>query len=178
MPNINRLQTFQRTSGLYQALFNAESTQATDRQTSVTDLAAQMFVDTATWGLTTYESELGITTDLTQTYDERRSVIKSKMRGVGTVNSALITIVANSYTNGDVAVAFANSTITVSFTSVKGIPPNIAACQAAIEAIRPAHLAVTYAYLYNYYSNFNGVFTYSQIEASGLTYGQLPTQLP
>lgn len=178
MPNINRLQTFQRTSGLYQALFNAESAQANDRLTSITDLAAQMFVDTATWGLTYYESELGITTDLTQTYDERRSVIKSKMRGVGTVNSALITIVADSYTNGNVVVAIANSTIAVTFTSVKGIPPNETQFKAAIEAIKPAHLALTYVYLYNYYSNFNGVYTYAQIEASGLTYGQLPTQLP
>ncbi|GEO28151.1 hypothetical protein AAC03nite_39360 [Alicyclobacillus acidoterrestris] len=178
MPNINRLQPFQRSSGIYQALFSSESQQTDARQSSIDDLVNQMSVDTATWGLVYYEQDLGIVTDASQSYDERRSVIKSKMRGVGTVNRALIALVADSYTNGDVDVSFANSTITVTFTSVKGIPPNEEQFKAAISEIIPAHLAITYVYLYNVYSDFNGKFTYQQLDNSGLTYEQLQTQLP
>ncbi len=170
MPDINRLQPFQRSSGVYQALFNSESGQLDARQNSVDDLANQMEVDTATWGLTYYEKDLGIATDLTQTYDERRSVIRSKMRGVGTVNRALIALVADSYTNGDVEVTFSNGTITVTFVSVVGIPPNIDQCKSAIEAIKPAHLALVYAYKYNLWSQI-ATKTWGQI--ASYTWGQV-----
>lgn len=174
MVDINRLQSFQRQSAVYQALFVAESGQLNQRQTSINDLAAQMFVNTATWALAIYENELGIATDLTQTYDERRSVIISKMRGVGTVNRALIQIVANSYTNGNVAVSISSSTITITFTSVVGTPPNENTLKAAIEEIKPAHLTVQYVYLYNKWSQVAtktwadlAVYTWDQVMSDG-----------
>jgi hypothetical protein len=170
MPDINRLQPFQRSSGVYQVLFNAETNQLDERQNNINDLINQMDVSTATWGLTYYEKDLGIVTDLTQTYDERRSVIKSKMRGVGTVNRALIALVADSYTNGNVEVTFANDTITVTFVSVVGIPPNIDQCKAAIDAIKPAHLALVYVYKYNLWSQVKAK-TWGQI--ANYTWGQV-----
>lgn len=176
MPDINRLQPFQRSSGVYQALFSAETDQLTDRQNSIDDLVNQMFVDTATWGLEYYEKDLGIVTDTSQTYDERRSVIKSKERGVGTVNRALIKLVSDSYTNGDVDVSFANSIITVTYTSIYGIPPNEPKLEAAIEEIKPAHLAVTYVFLYIRYEQLDNQYTYDQMSTK--TYDQLKTQLP
>jgi hypothetical protein len=159
---INQLQTFQRTSLVYQALFDSEAGQLDERQINIDDLAAQMIVNTATWALAVYEKELGIMTDLSQTYAERRSVILSKMRGVGVVNGALIKLVADSFTNGNVSVSYAASTITVTFTSVVGVPPNEAAFKAAIEDIKPAHLALLYVYLYNTWSQI-GVKKWSDI---------------
>lgn len=178
MPDIKQLQPFQRASGVYQALFNTETTQFNDRIGTINDLINQMFVDSATWGLDIYEKDLGIITDATQTYDERRSVIKSKMRGVGTINRALIALIADSYTNGDVEVTFENSTITVTFTSVYGIPPNVDQCKEAIDEIKPAHLPITYVYKYVLFQDVDGQYTYFQLDSSGLTYGDLMTKLP
>ena len=174
MPDINRLQPFQRSSLIYQALFAAESGQFDTRQTSIDDLTSQIFVDTATWALAIYEKELSILTDLSQTYSERRSVIKSKMRGVGTVNETLIKLVADSYTNGDVSVTLSNSTITITFTSIVGTPPNENAFKAAIEEIKPAHLSLTYVYLYNKWSQVAAkkwadlsTYTWEQVMSDG-----------
>lgn len=176
MPDINRLQPFMRNSKIYQALFDTESSQIDARQVNINDLATQMFVDTATWGIAIYEKELGIITDLTQAYNERRSVIKSKMRGTGKVSAILIKIVADAYTDGDVDVTFANSTITVTYTSVFGIPPNEPNLEAIIEEIKPAHLAVVYVFLYIRYEQLNNHYTYGQMAAR--TYDELKTQLP
>jgi hypothetical protein len=171
VPDINRLQTFQRGSKIYQAIFDAENGQLDTRQTSIDDLAAQMFVDTATWALVIYEKELGIKTDVSQTYDERRSVIKSKRRGVGMVNESLIKLVADSYTNGDVAISFSDSTI----TSVYGIPSNESSLKAEIEEIKPAHLAIAYVFLYIRYEQLQP-FTHGQLY--GYTYDYLRTNMP
>jgi hypothetical protein len=168
--DVNQLQPFQRKSLVYQALFDAESGQIDMRDTSIADLSAQMIVNTATWALAIYENDLGIITDLSQTYAERRSMILSKMRGVGVVNGSLIKLVADSFTNGNVSVSFAASTITVTFTSIMGTPQNETAFKAAIENIKPAHLAILYVYLYNRWS-FIGTKTWNYI--SGFTWEQI-----
>ena len=174
MDMIKQLQSFMRQSEVYRVLFNTESGQLETRQVSINDLSSQMFIDSATWALAIYEKEFGIITDLSQTYEERRSVIKSRMRGIGTVNKALIKVVAFSFSNGDVDVSISNSTIKVSFTSLVGVPPNEDALKAALEEIKPAHLGMTYEYLYNNWSQIAAkkwadisVYTWEQVMSDG-----------
>ena len=50
----------------------------------------QLNVDTATWGLELWEKEYGLETDIAKTFSDRRSRIKSKMRGTGTSTKKLI----------------------------------------------------------------------------------------
>lgn len=163
MPDINRLQPFQRNSGVYQSLFDSENTQFDTRNSNIIDLQNQMDVDTATWGLSYYESDYNITPGANDTYDERRSVIKAKMRGVGKVDADLIKNVADSFTNGNVDVSFSNSTITVTFTSIVGTPPNESQFKLAIDEIKPCHLAIVYVYLYNKWSVIAN-YTWSHID--------------
>ncbi len=161
---INRLQPFMRKSKIYEEIFETEGTQYATRDDAVADLQLQLNVDTATWALPIYETELGIAVDPSKSYSERRAVIKSKMRGVGQVDAALIKLVVDSWTNGDVNVSFADSTITITFTSVIGIPENISDVEIAIEEIKAAHLAVLYVYLYNTYGVLSA-FTHGELSA-------------
>ena len=108
---------------------------------------AQLDIDTATWALEVYEKEYGIVTDRNKPLDERRSVVKSKMRGGGSLSAAQIKIVADSFTNGDVAVSL-NNGILIEFTSVIGTPPNMDDLKTALELIKPAHLPISYKYRY------------------------------
>jgi hypothetical protein len=71
---------------------------------SIEDLKNQLYVDTATWGLDYWEQFLDIRTDLTKTDLDRRSFIKSKLRGYGTVTKNLVQDVAQAYLNGEVEV--------------------------------------------------------------------------
>jgi len=138
-----------RGSTVYQALFEADARMLADRDAEVADLQLQFSVDTATWALSIYEAELGIVTDSMKPISERRALIKSKMRGSGKVDAAMLKLVVSSWTGGTIDVSFEDSTITITFIDVIGIPENVGDVQFAIEEIKPAHLAVLYVFLYN-----------------------------
>jgi len=173
---ILQLPRFMRKSMVYDAIFGAIASQIDARALDFEDLCRQMSVETATWALAIYEAELRIPIDPNKSISERRAVIKSKMRGFGKVDSALIKIVADSYTNGDVDVHFTDGTIVITFTSVVGLPPNIEDLQTAIEEIKPAHLAVLYVYLYNTHQVLSvythqdlSAYTHEQLRSTDLT---------
>lgn len=173
---ILQLPRFMRKSMVFDSIFGAIASQIDTRAADFEELCRQMSVETATWALAIYEAELGIPIDPHKPLAERRAVIKSKMRGFGKVDAALIKIVADSYTNGDVDVDFTDGTIVITFTSVVGLPPNIEDLQAAIEEIKPAHLAVLYVYLYNTHQELSvyahqdlSAYTHEQLRSTALT---------
>lgn len=116
----------------------------------IKDVLDQYFIDTATWGLSHWERVCGVKTDENKPYAERRSVIKSKIRGIGTVDSILIKSVADAFTNGDVDVTEdnANYTIYIKFISKIGVPPNVEDAKQAIRDIVPAHLKPLFSFRY------------------------------
>lgn len=114
------------------------------------DFVRQLWPSTATWGLALWENALGLSTDITENVDYRRSRIVSKLRGNGTTTVALIQNVSESYTNGDVDVIEypAEYRFEIKFVGAIGIPPNLDDLKAAIEEIKPAHLQVDYVIIY------------------------------
>jgi uncharacterized protein YmfQ (DUF2313 family) len=137
-PFINEICTF---AGL--SMDNVEAT--------MNDLEAQYWVDTATWGLTIWEKLLAISTVSTD-IDIRRSVILAKLRGGGKADLELLQAVADSWKNGEIAVTFVAGVINVAFVGVYGIPTDIDSLKSALEDIKPAHLAIVYAFLYTQWS--------------------------
>jgi hypothetical protein len=115
----------------------------------VDDLKAQLYVDTATWGLALWEDYLGIKAMSGQSEIARREVIKSKLRSAGTTTVALIKNVSEAYANGEVDVTEDNPNyrFIVTFVSTRGQPPNLDQLKDAIEEIKPAHLAVEYVFV-------------------------------
>ncbi len=151
----------------------------------------QLFVNTATWGLDTWEKELGLSTVTGKPYSERRSRILSKLRGIGTVTASMIKNVAESYTGGTVEVSFGTQvysfdvyrettlepyTIFIKFIDIRGIPPNIDDLKAIIEEIKPAHLAVEYSYKYLTWNELDAQnLTWDELDALGLTWNIFET---
>ncbi len=140
----------------------------------------QYFVDTATWGLDRWENELGLAPAQDQPSNERRSRIVSRLRGTGTATIRVVRQVAESYDQGavDVVEDFAAYTATVQFVDTRGVPPNLDDLKQAVRAVVPAHLALRYAFRYTLYSDLKGIYMYGDLAASGLTYGDLKTQVP
>ena len=114
------------------------------------DLFDQLHLRSATWGLELWERALGLETDISRPRPFRRSRIESKLRGLGTTTKALIKQVAESFSNGEVEVVEYNDEyrFDVVFTGTVGIPPNMDDLTAAIEEIKPAHLAFAYVIVY------------------------------
>ncbi len=138
----------------------------------IEDLEKQFFIDTATWGLSIYEKELGLKTNMSLTYEERREIIKAKLRGRGTTTKAMIKNTAEAFSGGEVDVIEYPSEycFIVKFIGVKGIPRNMAAFIDMLETIKPAHLAYTFKYTYTVWGYLKDL-TWGQ--AKGMTWGEL-----
>ncbi|WP_364149028.1 putative phage tail protein [Paenibacillus sp. LPE1-1-1.1] len=98
-------------------IIDREATESAQINADAYDVLAQMYVDTATWGLARWERIFGITPDELKPIDQRRSVIKSKLRGVGTVTTASIKSVAEAYANGQVEVTESGTNMLPPFNS-------------------------------------------------------------
>ena len=127
------------------------------------DFVAQLNIDTATWALAIYEKELGIKTDISKPLDERRSVIKSKLRGTGKIGAAQIKIVADAYSNGNVEVKF-DKAIYLKFNSFYGVPKNLDDLKRAVREVAPAHLVIIYEFKYLLIRDVNNVMTFNELK--------------
>lgn len=138
---------------------------------SVDDLLAQFYVETATWGLAFWEELIGIETGETKPIDQRRAVVKSRLRGYGTTTRQMLKDVAAAYSGGEVEIIeYADEhRFVVKFVGVGGIPPNMADLAATIELIKPAHLMFEFAYTFLTWAGANN---YSWTAASGMTWNE------
>lgn len=115
------------------------------------ELFAQLSPKTAYgWGLELWERAYGISVDLSKPLEYRRTRVVAKQRGRGATTVAMIQNVAESFTNGQVAIEEHNdeSYFVVRFTSNYGVPPNIEDLRDAINEIKPGHLDWLFEYLY------------------------------
>lgn len=163
------------------AIINPESDEFDRLDDNISDVLSQFFVESATWGLAYWERAFGITTDESKSYDQRRSVILSKMRGSGSVTVSLIEEVAEAYDNGDVAVSLdpASYTVTITFISTKGIPQNIDDTEQALRDIIPAHMAIEFKFTYMTWDDLNGYgLTWGGVNNLGLTWEEFERYNP
>lgn len=124
------------------------------------------FVVTASESLDLWERAYGIKTDISYPEAYRRENLLAKMRSAGTTTVNMIKNVAESYVNGAVAVTeqYADYKFTITFISTRGRPAQIEQLKSAIERIKPAHLDVTYVFIY---------VTHGEIKAKPYTHTQL-----
>lgn len=117
---------------------------------NIKDLERQMEIDTATWGLAIYEKELGLNTNLSLSYEERREIVKAKTRGAGTTTKTMIKNTAEAFSGGEVDVIDypRESRFVVQFIGILGIPRNMQNFIEMLETIKPAHLAYSFKYTY------------------------------
>lgn len=167
---------FLREARSYKAIIDAQGAELDVINTNLQDVLSQFYVETATWGLALWENMLNIRTITNKPIEERRSNIIAKLRGVGTVNVALIKNLAESYVYGTVNVLEdnANYTFTVKFVDVLGIPTNLDDVKAAIEEIKPAHLNVEYEFTYTTWGEVRSI-TWGQVKIS--TWDELKTRM-
>lgn len=127
----------------FQIMMEAEGQALNQLKEALKEFSNQLLLDSATTELERWESDAGIVTQEGASYEDRRALVRSKLRGSGKIDEELIKMVADSWTNGDVEVTFAD-TIKIKFNGFFGIPKNMDAVKKALDQIIPAHLGVTY----------------------------------
>lgn len=176
------LPPYYRESRVMRAIADAQGSEVGAFWTTLENILKQFYVETASdWGLDLWERMLGLTSFSGKPLDQRRSRIISKLRGYGTVTVSLIKNVAESYVYGTVDVAEdpAAYSFTVKFVDPRGVPPNLDDVKAAIEEIKPAHLAVEYQFTYTVWGELNTwAKTWGDLNALGLTWDALMTWRP
>ncbi|MCI1958197.1 MAG: YmfQ family protein [Clostridia bacterium] len=140
----------------------------------ITDMAAnardelllQLNVQTATWGLDLWEKQYGLDTDVNKDYKFRRTRLMSRMRGTGTTTVEMIKNVAESFINGNVKITEHNSEyyFDVEMVDKIGIPPNFDDLKAALEEIKPAHIAICWIIKYVTHKQLSA-YTHAQMMA-------------
>ena len=115
------------------------------------DLLKQGFIGTATWSLDLWEEQYGIKTNINLSYEERREIVRAKIRGQGMCTIEMLKNVCKSFNGGTVNIIenSAPYTFTIEFIDTKGIPKNIEKLKEVINEIKPAHLLVDYKFKYN-----------------------------
>lgn len=161
MPN------YYRTSKVIDSLNNVNAQELVDFDKKLDGVLNQFFLDTADYSLGRWEKELEIEINNSYDVEFRRSRIRSKLRGQGTITVNLIKNVAESFSNGEVDVIEDNPqySFTVKFVGTKGIPPNLNDLKKAIEDIKPAHLLAIYKFTYTVWQ-----------EVKAITWGQVKTR--
>ena len=115
------------------------------------DLLNQCFIGTATWSLDLWEEQYGIKTNINLSYEERREIVRAKIRGQGMCTIEMLKNVCKSFNGGtvDVIENSAPYTFTIRFIDTKGVPKNIEKLKEVINEIKPAHMLVDYQFKYN-----------------------------
>ncbi|HHX87692.1 MAG TPA: YmfQ family protein, partial [Firmicutes bacterium] len=144
-PNLMRyLPPYYVTSPIMSAIQNAASEEFGAVQQFIDDLKLQFLTPTtATWGLGFWEQEIGLKTDISQSYEERREIIMARLKGMGTFGRDVLISAASAFSGGEVDVIEypAESRVVVKFVGTLGIPKHMASFIKMVEEIRPAHLA-------------------------------------
>lgn len=147
---IENLPSFYHNSDFVKAFMESNSIEVDTLKAYMNDLIKNLYVKTATWGLDLFEEELGLVTDKSISYEERRERILAKKRGNGTTTKAMIKNTAEAFSGGEVEVIenFNDYSFMVKFVGVEGIPRNLALFKNMLEEIKPAHLSYELAFTY------------------------------
>ena len=98
----------------------------------------------------------GIPTESEKSLSDRRSRLMSKLRGASTTTKEQIRQVVASFANSDCEIIEhpGDYSFDIKFVGTIGIPPNIADVKAAVEEIKPAHLAYQLLYVFHCWQDY------------------------
>jgi len=161
---------YYESSTIIAALLQAKGAEIDTIRAAPSDVLNQFFVQTATWGLNKWESELSLPVEPELTTEERRNRIISRLRGYGTVKVPSIKSIVETYDLDALVIEdFAACQVTKLFKL--GIYPwealpNITELRRSVRVIIPANTDMLQQRRYI-------PLTFGEIKTSQVTFGEL-----
>lgn len=125
----------------YASLLTACSIEHEAVRVAIQDILDQLFIDTATWGLTTWEDFVDVTPPQMSDYYNRRLQVKLKLNRNLIVNESFLEMLTNQYVNnGSADIIPHNEEYYFDVTFTKDSCFDLSALTQAIELYKPAHL--------------------------------------
>lgn len=181
LPKYYDLDDYESKPSIAGNLIDREKKELIELNLQILDVLKQFFIEYATWGLARWETICGIPIDENKPYDQRRSVIKSKLRGAGTVTLEVIKNVADSFQNGEIKVEenFADYQVVITFIGKRGIPANELDMRGVLREIIPAHLELVFKYTYLIWDELDAAnLTWDELDALNMSWDQLEVWKP
>lgn len=128
------------------SIYRAQARELARFNLEIRDVLNQFNVDTATWGLILHEIKYGIDFNPSLSDDERKEIIKAKMRGRGTSDTYMIKNTAEAFSECEANVDRHDEDYyyNLFLESYKGFPKSLDCLHQIIKEISPAHLRVNY----------------------------------
>lgn len=143
LPNRERVTEYHYASEQSKALIDMLEDASLEAKAALEDVMAQFFVDTATWGLTLWEQQVGIETDNSLPLATRRAAIRQKLVASGNTTSEMIRGLAEALTGYEAKVEVNDDySFSLSFWGEKNqlATIDVAELKTVVEQIKPAHL--------------------------------------
>lgn len=152
-------------SKVFSQILRVQGNELTRDNALLKDLAAQFYLETATWGLYYWEKDLGIVANPSLSNEQRREKIKFKLQTTSTtITKKFFKSVMDAYYTSNIDEDFQNSKINITVTGIRGIPPRIGEMLADAEDLLPAHLI--YEFIYTY-------LPWNELEVSNVTWNEI-----
>ena len=166
MQLIEHYPEFLRESESFAKIQQAMNGEVQKLRDNLQDLLKQCFVESATWGLALWERQVGIAPDDTKETAARKAAVIARLQAPATTTVSRIKEIAESYADRTAAVIehYADYSFTIRFSEKKGIPEKQKELERVIEEIKPAHLGVSYEFLYTIHQELKP-WTHGQLHA-------------
>lgn len=137
---LNQLAYYEREENeLIDSLYDVLGDEIEDLLHKINDLYKQLNVDTATWGLDIWESNLDINISDNLSYEERRAIIKTKLKAFGKISTGVLESAVQDYYNNKVNVYF-NHKLLFEIPLESEDPKLLDRVIYVINKLKPAHL--------------------------------------
>lgn len=138
-----------------QIMLDAEASEIVRIQARLYEVLDQFYVNSATYGLDRWESEVGIDKIPQRSTDSRRHYINAKLRGTGTVSESLLKSVVDSFYFAEITDIPNEHQVNVKLLGKRGEPRNLEDIDVAVTDIIPAHLQPNYEFTFATWGEIN-----------------------
>lgn len=140
-----------------QLMLDVEASEVIRIQAKLYELLDQFYVNSATYGLERWESEVGIEAIPQRSTDSRRHYINAKLRGTGTVTAELLKSVVDAFYYSEITDKPREYTVAVKLLGKRGVPKNLEDIEVAVNDVIPAHLRPEYEFTFATWGEINSV---------------------
>ena len=173
MDLINKLPYFYD-NGYTRPIIDAEQTERDILVEEIADVLKQMYVSTATWGLDYWEEMLYLPKNTSKTYEERRSIIYTRMRSTRTTTVEVVKELASAFFGAENVIVTEyneNYSFNIEFENIAVDTVKLQDVINVIDIYKPAHLNYdfTFSTKTNMQINSSQRIAYSTLPICGIT---------
>lgn len=130
------------------AMLQTTANESTRLHAKINDLLDQFYVNSATGGLTRWNTLTAIEEIPQRSTDSQRHYINAKLRGLGTTTPQSVDSIANSFYACETSEKPADYSVDIKIVGKRGIPKNLEDMDSALDAVMPAHIAHSWEFTY------------------------------